>query len=55
MSRKHFVKLAAAIAGIESYDDRARTAELIGAVCADCNAHFDWRIWRSACNVDQPR
>lgn len=52
MSRKHFRKLAEAISGINDERDRIRTAQLIGAVCADCNDRFNWSTWYSACNVD---
>jgi len=53
MSRKHFVKLARAIGGITDEKERKRTAELVGRVCADCNDHFNWSTWYSACNVDR--
>ena len=51
MSRKHFRKLAEAIAGIEDADERKRMADLIGDVCASCNGNFNWSTWRSACGV----
>ena len=51
MSRKHFKAFAEAIAGISCPDERKRTAELIGAVCAGCNNNFDWYRWNSACRT----
>jgi len=51
MSRKHFRALAVAIAGINDADDRARTAKLIGDVCAGCNNNFNWSTWNNACRV----
>lgn len=52
MSRKHFVKLAEAIKRIPDSEERKRTAETIGAVCAECNPHFNWHTWRAACGVN---
>jgi len=54
MSRKHFRKLASAIGGITDDKERFRTAQLIGAVCAECNGRFNWSTWYSACNVERP-
>jgi hypothetical protein len=51
MSRKHFIALAEAIAELDNTAERVRMAELVGAVCADQNGHFDWTRWRAACGA----
>jgi len=53
MSRKHFRALAEAISGISCAEERKRTAELVGAVCAGSNGRFNWSTWYSACGVEQ--
>ena len=55
MSRKHFRKLAEAIADINDSRDRISTAKLVGAVCAECNDRFNWSTWYSACGVDRSK
>ncbi len=52
MTRKHFRKLAAAIAALDNEHERRRMAQAIGDVCADSNERFDWTVWRVACNAE---
>ncbi len=51
MTRKHFEKLAAAIATIRDDAKRAEFARIVGAVCQSCNDRFDWSRWDVACNI----
>lgn len=50
MSRKHFEALAKAISNITNESERSVVTHLIGQVCADQNARFDWARWEDACN-----
>lgn len=51
MSRKDFIKLAAAIANISNDEERINTATLVGRVCEESNKNFDWSRWNKACRV----
>jgi len=51
MTRKHFVRLAKAVASIQDDATRREVGQRIGDVCADANPFFDWYKWDAACNT----
>ncbi len=51
MSRKHFIALAYAIAGITNKAERRHAALLIADVCQGFNDNFDRELFLLACNV----
>ena len=51
MTKKHFAKLAEAIATIKDRSDREYVAMIIGNVCSSLNEKFNWTIWNNACNL----
>jgi hypothetical protein len=53
MTKKHFKKLASAIATIEDHMERDRMAVLIGRVCQEVNDLFDWSRWHAACRGEK--
>lgn len=53
MSRKHFIKLAAAIAAIQDEQVRAAAAKAVAEVCNECNERFNLARFMTACNVKE--
>jgi hypothetical protein len=53
MTKKHFIKLAEAIATITDDRQRHEVANLIGSVCAESNDLFNWYTWLVACNIGE--
>ena len=51
MSKKHFVKLAQAVAQIKDIGERERTAQLLADVCAADNPRFNSSRFYAACGV----
>lgn len=51
MSRKHFVKLAAAVRLIADPADRLRVAGLLADLCQSVNPRFDRARFYRACGV----
>lgn len=50
MTRQHFVRLAAAVRGIQDDTSRDVACAAIGTVCAESNSRFDWDRWNAACH-----
>ena len=53
MTRKHFNKLAKAIASISDAEDRQMLANMLGNICEEVNSRFDWERWYAACQVKE--
>jgi hypothetical protein len=53
MSKKHFQLFAEAIALIDDYEERKRTAIKIAEVCAKANTRFNYSLFLNACGVEQ--
>ncbi|MFG3343374.1 hypothetical protein [Glycomyces sp. NPDC048151] len=50
MSKKHFIALAAMIAGLDVDESTRETLILeIGMVCKSQNSRFSWQTFREAC------
>ena len=50
LTKKHFIALADAIAGLEfPISDRQEVIEAVGNVISQYNEMFDWDRWEKAC------
>jgi hypothetical protein len=52
MSRKHYVRTAEILKGVEDYDDRRRLAREFAVMFKADNSHFDYGRFMAACGVE---
>lgn len=52
MTRKHYVKIAEILGGIEDYDERRRLAHAFAYMLQEDNAFFDRGKFLAACRVE---
>ena len=53
LTRKHFRKVASAIAELPRIEDRRNMAADIGDVFQALNPDFDWARWNTACKTSE--